>query len=95
MSEANDDFFCDFKWANSLTDEQINLLCDMGYYNNAIRGYIIAASKCAGLSKITALKLLEGLNEAFEDLNKTDAEAVLQDFGLLPIENFNDEKSRK
>ena len=32
------------EWANSLTEEQIDFLCDGGWYNNAIRGYVIAAA---------------------------------------------------
>lgn len=93
MSENNIDFL--YNWASSLTDEQINHLCDVGYYNNTIRGYLIAAAKYAGLSKVTVLKLLEGLNMAFDDLNKTDAEAALRDFGLLPIEDLIAENSGK
>ena len=35
------------KWAQSLTKEEINFLCDAGFYNDAIKGYLITAARNA------------------------------------------------
>lgn len=64
------------KWANSLTKEQINYLCDGGWYNNTIKGYLITAAKNADMNGKQIEDLLNGLRCAFSDLSKSQAEQV-------------------
>ncbi len=68
------------KWANSLTEEQIDFLCDGGWYNNTIRGYVIAAAREADFSHEQINQLLNGLRWAFSLKNKRDAEKISDDY---------------
>ena len=68
------------EWANSLTEEQIDFLCDGGWYNNAIRGYVIAAAREADFSNEQINELVNGLRFAFSEKNKRDAEKISRDF---------------
>ncbi len=68
------------KWALSLTEEQINYLCDGGWYNNAIRGYLIAAAKEAGQTREQINDLLSGLRWAMSEKDKAAAEKVYLGF---------------
>ena len=68
------------EWANSLTEEQIDFLCDGGWYNNAIRGYVIAAAREADFSNEQINELVNGLRFAFSKKNKRDAEKISKDF---------------
>lgn len=65
-------------WAQSLTHEQIDFLCDSGWYNNTIEGYLIAAAKEADFSKTQIDNLLHGLQKAFCKKSKADVESILQ-----------------
>lgn len=65
-------------WAQSLTHEQIDFLCDSGWYNNTIEGYLIAAAKEADFSKTQIDNLLHGLKKAFCKKSKADVESILQ-----------------
>ena len=65
-------------WAQSLTHEQIDFLCDSGWYNNTIEGYLIAAAKEADFSKTQIDDLLHGLKMAFSKKSKADVESILQ-----------------
>ena len=62
------------QWAQSLTQEQINFLLDGGWYNRAIRGYLIAAAENADLSNEQLNALQNGLSIALDDYNKAAAE---------------------
>lgn len=66
-------------WAQSLTPDQINYLCDGGWYNNTIKGYLITAAWNAEFTEKQVNKLLCGLNWAFSEKNKVDAEKVYND----------------
>ena len=68
------------KWAQSLTKEEINFLCDAGFYNDAIKGYLITAAKNAGLDREQIKKLLDGLYWAFDEKDKVDAEEIYKNF---------------
>lgn len=68
------------KWANSLIEEQIDFLCDGGWYNNTIRGYVIAAAREADFSHEQINQLLNGLRWAFSLKNKRDAEKISDDY---------------
>lgn len=65
-------------WAQSLTREQIDFLCDGGWYNNTMKGYLIIAAKEAGFTDEQIDNLLQGLRMAFSKKNKSDADAVFQ-----------------
>lgn len=78
--EWRKDFAEKMKWANSLTDEQKDFLCDGGWYNNAIRGYVIAAARNADFSDDQIKELLGGLRWALSEKNKRDAEKISNDF---------------
>lgn len=68
------------KWANSLTGKQIDFLCDGGWYNNAIRGYLIAAARIAGLTDEQISELVDCLRIAFDENNKSNAERISNKF---------------
>jgi|GEM_PF-1959479 len=62
------------QWAQSLTQEQINFLLDGGWYNRAIKGYLIAAAENADLSDEQLIDLQNGLSTALDNYNKAEAE---------------------
>lgn len=68
------------KWAQSLTDDQVNYLCDGGWYNDAMKGYIIASGKNAGFDREQIQALLNDLRLALSDLNRKDAERKYTEF---------------
>lgn len=68
------------RWSMSLSTKQIDFLCDSGYYNNTIRGYLIAAAHNAGFTKEQTKELLTGLNWALSENNKAEAEQVSNKF---------------
>lgn len=63
-------------WAMSLSKEQIAYLCDGGWYNNTIKGYLISAAKKADFSKEQIELLLNGVRFALSELDKNDADNV-------------------
>lgn len=63
-------------WAQSLTQEQINFLCDSGFYNKAIKGYLIAAAENAEISHEKLIDLQNGLSFALDTYNKKNAEEL-------------------
>ena len=63
------------KWANSLTEEQIDFLCDGGWYNNTIEGYIRLSAKSAGFKDEDIRKLVSGFKESLNWYDKEAAEA--------------------
>ena len=67
-------------WAESLTEKQINFLCDNCYYNDTIKGYLIEAGRNAGLDREAIKELLNGLRLALSEKTKEEAEKVYMDF---------------
>ena len=67
-------------WALGLTEKQINHLCDSGYYNDTMRGYLIEAGRNAGLDREAIKELLNGLRLALSERSKADADRVYMDF---------------
>ena len=63
-------------WAMSLSKEQIAYLCDGGWYNNTIKGYLISAAKKADFSNEQIKLLLNGVRFALSELDKNDADNV-------------------
>lgn len=68
------------KWSFSLTPRQISYLCDCGWYNDTIRGYLIASAERSGLTHKQTAELLQGLSSAFSDLDKSEADKLCYDF---------------
>lgn len=68
------------KWAQSLTKEQIDFLCDGGWYNGTIKGYLIAAAREADFTDKQVNELLGGLRWAFSKKNKADADKIYCDW---------------
>ena len=63
-------------WAASLDKDQINYLCDGGWYNNTIKGYLIAAAQEADFSDEQIDELLNGMRMALSKNNKEAAEEL-------------------
>lgn len=63
-------------WASSLPKENINFLCDGGWYNNTIKGYLIASARNANFNEKQIKELLIGLKLAFSDYSKSEAEQI-------------------
>ena len=73
--QAAKEFAENLKWAKSLTKEQINFLCDGGWYNNTMEGYLRLSAKAAGFKDDDTRKLLAGLKDALEWYDKEAADA--------------------
>lgn len=67
-------------WMQSLTPEQIDKLCNAGYYNDAMRGYLIAAAKEAGMDHDQQQALLNALRYCLDTLTKAEAEQLYMNF---------------
>ena len=64
------------KWAHTLSKEQIAYLFNGGWYNDTIKGYLIASARNAELDEETIDRLLYGLNTAFSEYDKATAEKI-------------------
>lgn len=64
------------EWAQSLTQEQINFLCDGGWFNKAAKGYAIRAAKEMELSEDQTQELLRCYSYALDVMDKEDAEKL-------------------
>ena len=62
--------------ARSLTEEERFHIFSMGYYNNAVRGYLIEALNNAGFKKKEINRALEGLSEALSEHSPKEAEEI-------------------
>ncbi|MBQ9069747.1 MAG: hypothetical protein IJY23_00165 [Clostridia bacterium] len=51
-------------------------LCDMGYYNDAMKGYLIAGMRRMGFSEIEIRKAVLGMMSAHDELTAEEAEKV-------------------
>lgn len=54
-------------------------LCDMGYYNDAMKGYLIAGMRNAGFSESEIRKAVLGMRAAHDELTAEEAEEVYRD----------------
>ena len=68
------------EWARSLTKNQIEFLCNGGWYNDTIKGYLIAAADNAGMDREQIHKLLNGLEWAFSEKTMRDAAETYDSF---------------
>jgi hypothetical protein len=62
--------------AFSLSEEERMHICDMGFYNDVIRGYLIKAMENADFEKKEISRALRGLHHAFDDLDAMRAEKI-------------------
>lgn len=65
----------------SLTQKQRYLLCDLGYYNEVIRGYLILAMQDAGFEGADIGKALNCMSGALDDCTAKEARQAYQKFG--------------
>ena len=57
------------------------LLCDMGYYNDAMKGYMIAGMRTMGFSESEIRKAVLGMRSAHDELTAEEAEKVYTEEG--------------
>lgn len=81
-----------YEWAWTLDKAHINILCDMGYYNDTMKGYLIAACKIArelepdddrnkvNLTDGQIRTLLQGMRWALDEKDKNDADELYRKF---------------
>jgi hypothetical protein len=62
--------------AFALTEEERMHICDMGFYNDVIRGYLIKAMQNADFQEKEISRALRGLHHAFDDVDATLAEQI-------------------
>ena len=62
--------------AFALTNEERMHICDMGFYNDVIRGYLIKAMENADFEKKEISRALRGLHHALDDMDATRAEKL-------------------
>ena len=60
--------------AFELNEEERKHICDMGFYNDVIRGYLIKAMENADFEKKEISRALRGLHHAFDDMDAARAE---------------------
>ena len=60
--------------AFALTNEERMHICDMGFYNDVIRGYLIKVMENADFEKKEISRALRGLYRALDDMDATRAE---------------------
>lgn len=51
-------------------------LCDMGYYNDAMKGYLIAGMRSAGFTDSEIGRAVRGMRSAHDELTAEEAERV-------------------
>ena len=68
------------KWAESLTEPEINALSDFGYYNNAMKGYAIRAAREMELNEDQTRELVRCFSYALDMMDKEEAEKLYIDF---------------
>ena len=62
------------KWAQSISNEQLQFLLDGGWYNSAIKGYVLLAAEEVGFTDEQKNMLLGGIMKALSNYNKAAAE---------------------
>lgn len=63
-----------------LTDEQRHALCDMGYFNTVIYGYLIEAMKNADFTREQIMAVIIGLRNALDATTAAEAEEAYRNF---------------
>ena len=65
--------------AASIPKEVRYKLCDMGYYNDAMKGYLIAGMRSAGFTDSEISRAVRGMRSAHDELTAEEAERVYTD----------------
>lgn len=80
QNAATPEYVQDLAKVTGLTRTQRQLLCDLGYYNQVIAGYLILAMREAGHSSDEIEKALDGLFRAFDGSTAAEADRAYEDF---------------
>ena len=64
----------------NLTDEQRLLLCDLGYYNEVMRGYLIRTLKAIGYADSVIDTALDQFEQALDGCNAEEARAIYRSY---------------
>lgn len=64
----------------SLTEAQRHVLCDMGYFNTTIYGYMVEALEIAGFSREDIRKAIGGMRMALDEMTAAEAEEAFRTF---------------
>lgn len=67
--------------ASSIPRDVRYRLCDMGYYNDAMKGYMIAGMRKMGFSESEIRKAVLGMRSAMDELTAEEAEKVYTEEG--------------
>lgn len=67
--------------ASSIPRDVRYKLCDMGYYNDAMKGYMIAGMRKMGFSESEIRKAVLGMRSAMDELTAEEAEKVYTEEG--------------
>lgn len=62
--------------AVSIPKEVRYRLCDLGYYNDAMKGYLIAGMRSAGFTEAEISRAVLGMRSAHDELTAEEAEKV-------------------
>lgn len=62
--------------ASSVPEEIRYALCDMGYYNDAMKGYLIAGMRRMGFTDSEIRKAILGMRVAIDEKTAKEAERV-------------------
>ena len=62
--------------ALSIPEEVRYKLCDMGYYNDAMKGYLIAGMRRMGFTESEIRRVVRGMRSAHDELTAEEAERV-------------------
>lgn len=63
--------------AASMVPKEVRVkLCDMGYYNDAMKGYMIAGMRRMGFTESEIRKAVLGMRSAHDELTAEEAEKV-------------------
>ena len=65
--------------AVSIPEEVRYKLCDMGYYNDAMKGYLIAGMRRMGFTEVEIRRAVLGMRSAHDELTAEEAERVYTD----------------
>lgn len=63
-----------------LTEAQRHAICDMGYFNTTIYGYMVEALEIAGFSREDIRKAIGGMRMALDETTAAEAEEVFRTF---------------
>lgn len=77
---ARDEILAMQRKISGLTEADRMYLCDAGYYNDVIKGYLIAAMKNTEFGREDIEKALNGLRWAFDEKAAADASRIYNKF---------------